>query len=88
MPSMPGMPEEVLVNELRPGIELVHVRGNAGYEDEEIVVSNSLSNGLRIQVANKDTDWVCFHINSKATAHLIAQKLMEWCERRADPPQL
>lgn len=88
MPAMPEQLEQVLTNERRPGIELVHIRGTAGYDDEEIVVSNGLSNGLRIEVTNEGTDWICFHIHSKATAQLIAQKLLEWCERRADPPQL
>jgi hypothetical protein len=77
--------EKVIFNETRPGIELIEMKGGPGYDDEQIVVSNGLANGLRIEIANEDTDWACFHIRSKGTALLIAAKLTEWCERMANP---
>ena len=80
------MTEEVIVNEQRPGIELVHMRGEPGYEDEELILSNGIGNGLRFEITNEDTDWASFHINSRETALLLAAKLTEWCERIADPP--
>lgn len=82
------MSEEILCNELRPGIERVHFRGEPGYEDEELIVSNSLSNGLRLEITNEGMDWACFHIQSAATAAIIAAKLAEWCERMANPPNV
>jgi len=81
------MAEQVLRNERRPGIELVHVRGGPGYEDEDLILSSGLSNGLRFEVANEDMDdCACFHIRSRETALLLAAKLTEWSERIADPP--
>jgi hypothetical protein len=80
------MSEEVIANELRPGIELVHMRGEPGYEGEELILSNGLSNGLRFEITNEDMDWASFHIHSRETALLLAAKLTEWCERIADPP--
>lgn len=77
----------ILVDELRPGVELLHMRGPAGYGDEEIIVSNSLSNGLRIEVTGDDVDWAPFHIKDAQTARIIATKLLAWCERIADPPE-
>jgi hypothetical protein len=77
---------ETLTEEFaRDGIELIHFIGGPGYDDEEIMVSNSLSNGLRIEITNEDMDWAAFHIKRKETALLIAAKLTEWCERIADP---
>ena len=80
------MAEKIIVNETRPGIELVHLQGELGYEDEELILSNGLSNGLRFEITNDDMDWACFHIKSRDTALLLAAKLTEWCERIADPP--
>ena len=84
---MTDMTEKVIVNEQRPGIELVHLQGGPGYDDEELLLSNGLANGLRIEVTNEDMDWASFHIQSPATAMLLAAKLSEWCERIADPPK-
>lgn len=78
--------EEIICDEIRPGIELLHLKGTPGYEDEEIIVSNSLSNGLRIEIANEGTNWISFHIQSPMTAVLIAHKLQAWCMHIADPP--
>lgn len=78
----------IITDERRPGIELLHMRGPPGYEDEEIVVSNSLSNGLRIEVTREGEDWIPFHIENAEVARRIAAKLLEWCERIADPPQV
>lgn len=80
------MKEKLLCNESRPGVELVHFKGALGYDDEEIIVSNGLSNGLRIEITNEDMDWASFHIHSKVSALLIAEKLIEWCERIGHPP--
>lgn len=78
--------EKLICDEKRPGIELLHMRGTPGYDDEEIIVSNGLSNGLRIEITNEDMDWATFHIQSKGTARLIAAKLIEWSERICNPP--
>lgn len=79
--------EPIIADERRPGIELLHLQGTPGYQDEHLIVSNGLSNGLRLEILNDDLDgWACFHIQHKSTAQLIAQKLVEWCERMADPP--
>lgn len=81
-----GNDREIIVcDERRPGIELIELRGTPGYDDEQLIVSNSSGNGLRIEITNEDTDWACFHIKHKETALLIAAKLTEWCERIADP---
>ena len=82
------MEEKVVAGEARPGIELLHMVGAPGYEDEEIIVSNSLSNGLRIEITNEDMDWACFHIHSPATALLIAERLTEWSQRICNPPEV
>jgi hypothetical protein len=79
--------ETLICDERRPGIELCHLQGGPGYEDEHLVLSNSLSNGLRFEITNEDMDWACFHIQSRETALMLAAKLTEWCERMADPPK-
>jgi len=84
--------EVCLGDERRPGIEMLSFRGEPGYQDEEIYISNSLSNGLRIEIANFD-DEECgnahaFHIKDPATARRIAERLIEWSSRIADPPQV
>lgn len=80
-------PATITEDEVRPGIEVLTLQGAPGYEDEAISVANSLSNGLRLEILNEDLDGLAiFHITSKRDAHLIAQKLTEWCERMADPP--
>lgn len=64
--------ERVLINEIRPGIELIHFQGVPGYEDEELIVSNGISNGLRIEILNEGMDWAAFHIHSRETALLVS----------------
>lgn len=76
----------ILEDEARPGIELLTMRGAPGCEDETISVSNSLNNGLRIQILNDELDWAAFHFKSRRDAVLVAAKLLEWCNRMADPP--
>lgn len=71
----------------RPGIELIHYQGGPGYGDEQIELSNGVSNGLRFEILNDDLDGrACFHIHDRETAIKLAAKLVEWCERIADPP--
>jgi hypothetical protein len=82
------MAERVICDERRPGVELIILQGEPGYEDEELILSNGLSNGLRIEIANQDTDWNSFHIRSRETALRLAAKLTEWCERIANPPSI
>lgn len=69
----------------RPGIELIHFRGPAGYQDEQIILSNGLVNGLRIEVLSGDRNWRCFHIHDAETARALAERLIEWSGRIADP---
>lgn len=78
--------ENLICDETRPGIELIHYQGSAGYEDEQIVLSNSLGNGLRFEILNDNLDgWACFHIHDRQTALRLAEKLTQWCERIASP---
>lgn len=81
------MEERVVRDENLPGVELLEIVGAPGYEDEKLLVSNGLLNGLRIEILNEDTDWTSFHIHSPETARVVAAKLLEWCKRIADPPQ-
>ena len=86
------MDEIIVCNESRPGIEILELQGSAGYGQEHLIVSNGLSNGLRLEImddGDEDEDgsdgWWCFHIKSPETARLIAAKLLEWSNRIADP---
>jgi transcription-repair coupling factor (superfamily II helicase) len=70
-----------------PGIEWTEIEGgpNCG---EMITVSNSLTNGLRIEIFNDDIDDIgLFHIQDATTAVQIAQVLVEYAQRIANPPQ-
>jgi hypothetical protein len=70
-----------------PGIEWTEIEGgpNCG---EMITVSNSLTNGLRIEIFNDDIDDIgLFHIQDATTAVQIAQLLVEYSQRIANPPQ-
>ena len=83
------MTEKLICDEKRAGIEIIHYRGEPGYEDEEISLSNSLGNGLRFEILNDDLDgWACFHIHDPATALSLAGRLIEWSKRIADPPRV
>lgn len=85
--------ETIVVDEKRLGIELLELQGTPGYHTEHLLLSNSLSNGLRFEImddGDEDTHdgsdgWWCFHIKSPETAKMIAAKLLEWCDRIADP---
>jgi hypothetical protein len=71
----------------RPGVELFTVKADEG--DESLVLENSLSNGLRIEIKNDDLDDIaCFHIDSPEVAKAIAEKLLEMAGRMADPPRV
>lgn len=83
------MGERLICDEKRPGIELIQYIGVPGYEDEQILLSNSLGNGLRFEILNDDIgDWACFHINDPATALSLAGRLIEWSRRIAEPPSV
>lgn len=80
--------EKIITDERRPGIELLELQGEPGYHTEHICVSNSLLNGLRIEIFDEGEEgeegsdgWWCFHIRNPETARLIAAKLLEWSER-------
>lgn len=75
----------VIESARRNDIELFHLRGEPGYDDEEIIISNSVGNGLRIEITNEDMDWAVFQINSAAEAIEIASRLIEWSTRICDP---
>ncbi len=77
--------EYVVCDENRGGLEIVELHGMMGYEQEKLILENGLSNGLRFLVMDDDC-WAHFHINSPGTAKLIAKRLLEFCERIADPP--
>lgn len=83
------MSERIVADERRPGIEFVSIEGGPGYDGELIQVSNGLSNGLRIEIANTGEDecgnFHVFHIHDPNTAKLIFQRLLEWSERIANP---
>lgn len=79
---------EILVEDAaRQGIEVITFRGGPGYEDEQISVSNSVGNGLRVSILNEAVDpaWFSFNIDSPATAEAIARRLLEWASRIANP---
>jgi len=82
----------IIYDELRPGIELLQLQGVPGYETEHLILSNSLSNGLRFQLwedASDDddsTEIAHFHVMARSTALLIAARLTSWANRIADPP--
>ena len=84
----------VVADECRPGIEILELRNEPGYEDEHLVLSNGLSNGLRFQIWEDETeedggtDIAHFHIKSRETALLIAARLTQWAERIANPPEV
>ena len=91
------MDEIIICNESRPGIEILELQGSQGYGQEHLIVSNGLSNGLRLDIMKdrdddedepSSGDWWCFHIKSPETAKLIAAKLLEWSDRIADPPSV
>jgi hypothetical protein len=87
------MDEIIICDTKRPGIELLEMRGMPGYQDEHFLLSNSLGNGLRIEIADDDEEHDCgcfhaFHIHSSETALLIAAKLIEWSKRICDPPHV
>jgi hypothetical protein len=70
-----------------PGIEWTEIEGgpNCG---EMITVSNSLTNGLRIEIFNDDIDDLgLFHVVDATIAVQIAQLLVEYAQRIANPPQ-
>jgi hypothetical protein len=67
-----------------PGIEWASFRGRP---DEGITISNSLINGLRIEVFNHDQEETStFQIDDATTAVQIAQVLVEYAQRIANPP--
>lgn len=88
-----GEYERLVCDEQRPGIELVEIHGGPGYSGERITLENGLGNGLRFLVLDIDDEGPGkalghFHIHDPETARLIAARLLEWCERIADPPDV
>jgi hypothetical protein len=69
-----------------PGIEFAELNGAPG-DNESIAISNSLINGLRIEIFNYDLGTACFHIADMQTAMQIAQVLVEYSQRIASPPE-
>jgi len=85
------MSDEILVcDEKRPGIELIEYRGAPGYGEEQFILENSLSNGLRFTVMDKEDApfWAHFHIHNPETARKIAARLNEFADRIANPPSV
>jgi hypothetical protein len=69
-----------------PGIEWTEIAADYG---EVITISNSLTNGLRIELFNGDIDDIaCFHIADMQTAMQIAEVLTEYSKRIANPPMV
>lgn len=79
--------EVVILDENRPGCETIEIQGSLGYEDERLFVTNSLNDGLRVEIQN-DGDASSFQITDRKTAILIAAKLISWGERIAEPPMV
>jgi hypothetical protein len=85
--------EHILEDASKPGVELLHLQGAPGYQDEFLLLSNGLINGLRFEIRNEieddgfdhSGDWMCFHIANAETAKLIAARLLEWAQRIAEP---
>jgi hypothetical protein len=77
---------KIVTDEKRSGIELLELQGGPCYEEERLTLSNSLSNGLRLQVDDEGCEIAHFHIEDAETAKLIATRLLEWSERIANPP--
>lgn len=73
-------------DERRPGIEILEYHGGPGYDEERLTLENSLGNGLRFLVLDDDV-LAHFHIHNPETARTIASRLLEWCERIANPPE-
>lgn len=83
--------EYLVCDERRPGIEVFELHGAEGYEGERLILENGLSNGLRFLItdAMDDGDGGCFahfHIQSSKAAKLLAQRLIEFSDRIANPP--
>lgn len=73
--------------ESRPGVERLTLHSEDG--QETLCLSNSLSNGVRIEIRNEDIDDVAlFHIESREAALEIAAKLIVFYERSANPPSV
>ncbi len=93
-------PAVIELNEKRPGIELLFLRGPAGYQTETLHIENGLTNGLRFLMIEDEWDEEGgevvegagavghFHITSRSTARLIARTLLEWADRIANPPDM
>lgn len=97
------MDEKIIEERHEPGIDLIELHGAPGYQMEHLLILNSSSNGLRLEIMDTGEDrdedsngWWCFHIKSADTARLIAKKLLEFSEcmdnpgtapRPADPGQ-
>lgn len=76
-------------DESRPGLEILEYHGGPGYDEERMILENSLGSGLRFLVQDDDDDHpflAHFHIKNPETARAIAARLLEWCERIAAPP--
>lgn len=94
------LPAIVELNEKRPGIELLHLRGGAGYQTETLCIENGLGNGLRLlafedewdedkgEVTSGTGEIAHFHVTARSTARLIAHTLLEWADRIASPPEV
>ena len=83
------MKEIKVCDESRPGIEILEYHGGPGYEDERLTLENGLGNGLRFLIVDDDEGnpfLAHFHIHDPECARTIANRLLEWSERIANPP--
>lgn len=81
------MSEKIIADEINPGEEVLHLQGGTGHEDEELMISNSVRNGLRVDVYNDEQlEWACFSVQSADMARLIGERLLEWALRIGNPP--
>jgi hypothetical protein len=49
-------------------------------DGEEILVSCTLRNGLRVEIKSGEQDWECFEFDSPDQAELVASQLLQAAE--------
>jgi len=86
-----GRDAETCEKHCNPGIERIELRGAPGYDEERLVLQNSLGNGLRLLIEDTISDdspetfLAHFHFHSPEAAKFVAAKLIEWSDRIANP---
>lgn len=82
------MNEVILEERIEENIDILHLQGSPGYQMEHLMISRTLNDGLRLEIADDgeydeagSDGWWCFHIKSPEAAKLIAERLLAYAER-------